>query len=211
MLAEGSVKGDTPTSVVITTKVVKSTKSISKLNKSKIEGSVVNRWSDEDSEIGGFGSLEGKVPLNQTSAQKQKLHRSERPTDAWTASMMASEFASRVYEKVRGIPGLVNTQRLAIALATNRKRFGVTAAQEFAALEKFFADDRNLATIKKFPKGAHGTFLNAVTKYVASNGSAPVAGAETLSANLYASDGTEFDNSMGGRRDLAEYEKSLKG
>jgi hypothetical protein len=208
MLAEGSVMGDTPTSVVITTKSIKSTKSTSKLNNSSREGSVVNRWSDEDSEIGGFGSLEGKVPLNQTPVQKQKQHRSERPTDAWTASMMASEFASRVYAKVRGIPGLVNTQRLTIALNVNRKKFGITAAQEYAALEKFFADERNLATIRKFPKGAHGTFLNAITKHVAATGAVDSVQSDVY---VYASDGKEFDNSMPGRKALERYEEKLKG
>jgi hypothetical protein len=172
---------------------------------------VVNRWQDDD-DAGVFGLLEGETPGGASPAVKKKAHRSEKDLSSWTASDVASEFAVRVYAKVRGIPGLVNTKRLAIALAANRKKFGVTATQELAALEKFFADERNMATIKKFPKNSHGIFLNAITHYLAENVSVEVAIAtEEQAVYVYASDGKQFDNSMPGRASMARYEDKLKG
>jgi biotin operon repressor len=211
MLAEGSVVDDTPTQVVNTTKSIKITKSTSKLNNTRQEGSVVNRWSDDD-EVGGFGLLDGETPGGASPAAKAKKHRSEKDSSTWTAQEMASEVASRIYAKVRGIPGVVNTKRLAIALATNRKHFGVTAAQEFAAMEKFFGDERNMVAIKRMPKNSHGIFLNAVTKYVAEHGEqVKVVDEAPQVVYIYASDGKEFDNSMGGRLARDEYEQKLKG
>lgn len=207
----GRVISDTTTGVLIKSKSTNKTKSTSKLNKSLQEGSVVNRWKDDD-DVGGFGLLEGETPGGASPAEKKKIHRSEKARDKWTAQDVASEFAVKVYEKVRGIPGLVNTKRLAIALAQNRKKFGVTSVQELAALDKFFSDERNLATIRKFPKNSHGIFLNAVTKYLAENVSVEtsVAVAEE-NMYVYASDGKPFDNSMPGRAAMARYEEKLKG
>jgi MarR family len=207
----GRVIGDTTTGVLITTKSTNRVKSTSKLNKSLQEGSLVNNWKDDD-DLGGFGLLEGETPSGASPAEKKKLHRAEKAIEKWSASDVASEFAVRVYAKVRGIPGLVNTKRLSIALAQNRKKFGVTAVQEMAALEKFFSDERNMATIRKFPKNSHGVFLNAITKYLAENVSVETAVAvETETVYVYASDGKQFDNSMPGRASLARYEEKLKG
>jgi hypothetical protein len=101
---------------------------------------------------------------------------------------------------------------LSIALAQNRKKFGVTAVQEMAALEKFFSDERNMATIRKFPKNSHGVFLNAITKFLAENVSVETAVAvEEETVYVYASDGKKFDNSMPGRASLARYEEKMKG
>jgi hypothetical protein len=107
---------------------------------------------------------------------------------------------------------LVNTKRLSIALAQNRKKFGVSSVQEMAALEKFFSDERNMATIRKFPKNSHGIFLNSITKYLADNVSVETAVAvEEETVYVYASDGKQFDNSMPGRASLARYEEKMKG
>lgn len=218
---DGRVISDTSTSVLITTKTTKSTKTTSKSNNSipsELKGAdapkeenVVNRWKDDD-DIGGFGLLEGETSGSATPAQKAKQHRSERPVEQWTAQMMASEFSSRVYAKIRGIPGLVNGKRLAIALATNRKNFGVTAAQEYAAMEKFFGDERNLTAIKRSPKNAHGIFLNAITKFIADNKNFISGVDETVEGQyVYASDGRQFEDSAAGRAFLAAYENKLKG
>ena len=208
---DGRVIGDTTTGVLITTKSTNKNKLTSKLNKSVQEGSVVNRWKDDD-DVGNFGLLEGDAPSGASPAEKKKLHRAEKSIEKWSASDVASEFAVRVYAKVRGIPGLVNTKRLSIALAQNRKKFGVTAVQEMAALEKFFSDERNLATIRKFPKNSHGVFLNAITKFLADNVSVETAVAVSdQNVYVYASDGKQFDNSMPGRASLARYEEKLKG
>ena len=208
----------------ITTSNTKSTKSTSKLKsavpsephsaEAQKEIVVVNRWSEDEDDLPGFGLLDSDVkPMVGKVNRRDAKTRNLRPRDEWTANDVASEFASRVYEKVRGIPGLVNTRGLAGALATNRKRFGVTAAQEMAALEKFFSDERNLATIKKFPKGAHGVFLNAITKFLADGHEAVSSPVDTVAADdyVYASDGKKFDNSMPGRAALKRYEEKLKG
>ena len=175
--------------------------------KAPMEGKMVNRWNDDD-DIAGVGLLEGELPAAQKQA-KTKAHRSERPTESWTAQMVASEFASRVYAKIPGVPGMVNTKRLSIALATNRKKYGTTAAVEIAAMDKFFSDARNVATLRKFPKNTHGVFLNAITNFVAEQSS--VAVVETkMDEVIKASDGTEFDNSMPGRAALERYEEKLR-
>lgn len=211
MLAEGSVTDDTPTRVLISTKSTNKNITTNKLYKSFQEGNVVNNWKDDD-DLGGFGLLEGETPGGASPTVKGKKHRSDKPISSWSASDVASEFATRVYEKVRGIPGLVNTKRLTIALAQNRKKFGVTSEQEVAALEKFFSDERNLATIRKFPKNSHGVFLNAITRYLADNSSVEVSTKiEEQASYVYASDGRAFDNSMPGRAALLRYEEKLKG
>lgn len=216
--AEGRVISDTTTRVLISTKSTnnKLTSNLNNSNPSDLgataprKGKMVNKWKDEDSEIGGVGLL-GSTGT-ETPQQKKRAHRSEKPIESWSGNDVASEFASRVYEKVRGIPGLVNTSRLAIALNTNRKKFGITASQEMGALEKFFADERNLATIKKFPKNSHGIFLNSITKYVSEFGEVePSVDTVAQDVYVYASDGKEFDNSMPGRMALQRYETKLKG
>jgi hypothetical protein len=229
-LADGEppcAPGETSTRSHVTTKSTKSTnitKSTSKLKsavpsephsaEAQRESVVVNRWSEDEDDLPGFGLLDADVkPVVEKVNRRDAKTRNLRPRDEWTANDVASEFASRVYEKVRGIPGLVNTRGLAGALATNRKRFGVTAAQEVAALEKFFADERNLATIKKFPKGAHGVFLNSITKFLAEGHEVVVSPVDSVAVEdyVYASDGKKFDNSMPGRAALKRYEDKLKG
>lgn len=223
MLDEGRVIGDTTTGVLITTKTTSKLSKTSKLKnvspavkQGGEEVAVVNRWSDDD-DIGGVGKFEDEVIAGQPQPKVSKRSaqtRTLRPVEEWTANDVASEFASRVYAKVRGIPGLVNTRGLMGALATNRKKFGVTAVQEMGALEKFFADERNLATIRKFPKNAHGLFLNAITRFVAEHSEVLPAVVDTPASSLYiyASDGRKFDNSMPGRAALERHEaKLLKG
>ena len=172
-----------------------------------MEGKMVNRWNDDDN-IAGVGLLEGELPAAQKQ-EKTKTHRSERPTESWTAQMVASEFASRVYAKIPGVPGMVNTKRLSIALATNRKKYGTTAAVEVAAMDKFFADSRNVATLRKFPKNTHGIFLNAITHFVADSAETTQSAPE-MDDTITASDGTEFDNSLPGRAALERYEEKLR-
>ncbi len=173
------------------------------------ENKLVNRWSDDDDNLAGFGLLEGELPAKEKQ-QKAKLHRSERPVDEWTAQMVASEFASRVYSKILGVPGMVNTKRLAIALATNRKKYGTTSALEVAAMDKFFSDTRNIATLRKFPKNSHGIFLNAITHFAAESSESTAVAQVEVTDYIYASDGRQFDNSMPGRAALERYEEKLR-
>lgn len=216
LVAEPGVSDDTSTRstiTTITTVKVKPTSKSKNTNPSGLkEATVVNRWQDDD-DAGVVGLFENEVPASAPKAVKAKAHRNERPQSEWTAQMVASEFASRVYANIRGIPGMVNTKRLAIALSVNRKAHGITASVEMAAMDKFFSDERNFATLKKFPKNSHGVFLNAITKYVAENHdtSPEVVDTEKREEYIYASDGRRFDNSMPGRAALERYEEKIKG
>lgn len=177
------------------------------------EETVVNNWTEDEGGI-GFGLFEDEVkPVAKKIPKNDPKTRNLRPKEEWTAADVASEFSARLYAKIRGIPGLVNTKALWGALATNRKRFGVTASQELAALEKFLGDERNLLAIKRNAKGAHGMFLNAITRHLAENATIEndVVDKSDVAEYVYASDGKEFDNSMFGRNALSKYEQSLKG
>lgn len=211
------VTDDTSTGVLITTNKL-TTITTNKLNNAspavkQEEGeTVVNRWRDDDDDVAGVGLFDSEVKTPEEKVSKRSAQtRSLRPQAEWTANDVASEFASRVYAKIRGIPGLVNTRGLSGALATNRKKFGVRAVDEMATMEKFFSDERNIATLKKFPKGAHGLFLNAVTKYLAEEHTDEQVDTTQTEQYVYASDGKQFDNSMPGRAALARYELKLKG
>jgi len=184
------------------------------------EEKMVNRWSEEDDNIGGFGLLEGEVPSTQKAkpiSKRDPKTRHQRPQDEWTAADVASEFASRIYSKVRGVPGLVNTNALRGALAANRSRFNITATIEMEVMERFFADERNMATIRKAPSNSHGMFLRAITNNVQQvvedfgMEDNEVVDEPEITSYVYASDGKSFDNSMPGRAALARYEKKLKG
>ena len=180
------------------------------------EVKVVNRWQDEDSEIGGWGLLEPAYAskTNKVSKRDPKT-RHQRPQEEWTAADVASEFAVRVYDRVRGIPGLVSTKDLRGALAANRARFGVSATIEMAVMEKFFGDERNITAIKTSPRKAHGIFLNFITSNINSvteemgMDEAPL-DTEIAVEYVYASDGKKFDNSMPGRKALEMYEEKIR-
>jgi uncharacterized membrane protein len=180
----------------------------------------MNKWKDDDDNLGGFGLLEGELPAAQkggpTVSKRFPKTRHLRPQEEWTPVDVATEFASKVYAKFNDIPGMVNTRALWGALAANRKKYNTTAVLELEVMEKFLGDERNLTALRKAPKSAHGMFLNAITNYVGQVSAdlgmvdKPVKQKLTPSTEfVYASDGTEFDNSMSGRLELAEYEKSL--
>lgn len=177
---------------------------------------VVNKWQDEDSEIGGWGLLEPAyaAKTNKVSKRDPKT-RHQRPQEEWTAADVASEFAVRVYDRVRGIPGLVSTKDLRGALAANRARFGVSAIIEMELLEKFFGDERNITSIRTSPRKAHGIFLNFITSNINSvteemgMDEAPI-DTEIAVEYVYASDGKKFDNSMPGRKALEMYEEKIR-
>lgn len=182
----------------------------------------MNKWKDDDDNLGGFGLLEGEVPAAQRGGQAVSKRfpktRHLRPQDEWTPADVATEFAARVYAKFNDIPGMVNTRGLWGALAANRKKYNISAVIELEVMEKFFGDERNLTALRKTPKSAHGMFLNAITNQV-SQVTADLGMVEKKTSAkkltpstefVYASDGTEFDNSMSGRLEMAEYEKSIK-
>ena len=194
------------------TKVKNTTYSLGARAPKSKEVAVVNRWKDDDDDIAGFGLLEDEVQAKakQVSKRDPKTRR-QRPQEEWTAADVASEFSYRVYDKIRGIPGLVNTNALRGALSANRSRFEVSATLEMELMDRFFGDERNLATIKGSPKKAHGIFLNFITMNITKVTEDLEMTSEDKDENyIYASDGKRFDKSMPGRRDLAEHEDKLR-
>ncbi len=202
---------DNLATVAITTKVLNTSYLIGAEGPEE-EETMVNKWND-DLDLGGFGLLDEVQPAQKVSKRDPKT-RHQRPREEWTTMDVASEFTFRVYDNVRGIPGMVNTMNLKHALAANRKKFGITAETELVLLDKFFGDARNLATIKRMPKQTTGVFLNFITNNITSvTNNVTVESAVQMAEELeflVASDGTKFDKSMPGRVELAEYEQSLK-
>jgi hypothetical protein len=197
--------------LLVTTKVKNTTYSLG-ADAPKREGSMVSRWKDDDDDIAGVGLFASEaVPAGKKISKRDPKTRHQRPQEDWTAADVASEFAFRVYDKVRGIPGLVNTNALRGALSANRARFEMNATLEMELLERFFGDERNLQLIKGSPKKAHGIFLNFITTNVSRVvDDLQMTSEDKVENYIYASDGKRFDNSMPGRRDLKEYEEKLR-
>jgi uncharacterized membrane protein len=177
------------------------------------EEPMVNKWKEED-EFMSFGLIDEAPPTQKISKADPKTRRL-RPQEEWTALDVASEFSFRVYDNIRGIPGIVNTMNLRGALSRNRSKFAIDASIEMSIMDKFFADARNLHAIKRTPKNAIGIFLNYITNNITSARNEvtieqALAMAEELEY-LYASDGRKFDKSIAGRAALTRYEKKLKG
>ena len=177
------------------------------------EGKMVNKWSSEDDGLVGFGLIDSYVPVEKVKKVPKTRHL--RPQSEWTHMDVASEFTTRIYDKVRGIPGMVNTRDLAIALAANRKKFGITAEQEMKIMDQFFTNEQNLLAIKKFPKRTQGIFLNFITRTIADiSNSVTIEQAVEMADQLeylVASDGKKFVKSASGRQELKEYEEELLG
>jgi biotin operon repressor len=222
----------TPTASSIAIEVVKTTKlsrpvttvtTVEKdtsylFNGSAVEKENMNRWTDDDDNIGGFGLLDGETPSAQKSkpvSKRDSKTRHLRPQHEWTANDMASEFASRLYEKVRGIPGLVNISRLAPVLGKYRKERGTTALYELEVMDLMMMDEGRLRQVKQDPANAWKIYLRmlathgqkALTKMGVDDVSLDI---EPANNYVYASDGRKFDNSMPGRAALERYENKIK-
>ena len=178
---------------------------------------VVNRWKDDDDDLAGVGLIQDKPVQTKKPSKREPKTRHSRPIEEWTPADMATEFSYRLYQALPGIPGVVNTRSLWGALAKNRKQFGVTAVLEYELLEKYFADSRNINSLKQAPAYAHAKFLTFITNNIQSVASdlgiedkpedIPII--EPSNKYIYASDGRRFDNSMPGRVSLANYEKRM--
>jgi hypothetical protein len=175
----------------------------------------VNRWRDDDDDLKGFGLLDGDIPSGQkkTHVSKQSSRtRHQRAQEDWTPADVASEFSWRIYDKVRGIPNMINTKTLTILLAKNRKEFGITASMELELLDKFIGDERNLIAIKRQPSKTINIFLVFITNNVnkISQTSQVVIEKDNSSNNdLIASDGKVFDNTVIGKAALERHEDKL--
>jgi len=178
------------------------------------EKKVVKRWSDDD-DLAGDGLIADTPVKTKKPSKREPKTRHSRSIEDWTPADVATEFSYRVYQALPGIPGVVNTRSLWGALAKNRKQFGVTAVLEYEVLEKYFADARNLTSLKQAPAYAHAKFLTFLTNNI--QAVASDLGVEDLPEDIpvieprnnyvYATDGRRFDNSMPGRLALKQYEK----
>jgi hypothetical protein len=176
---------------------------------------MVNNWAEDDGFI--LGDFSSEPSTTKKVNKRDPKTRDKRQKEEWTPADVASEFAARTYAKLRGYPGVVNTQALWGALATNRKKYLVTAVIELEAMERFLGDERNIVAIRKYPKNAHKMFLNSISAQmndvVVSLDMDELLDKGTVSESeyVYASDGTEFDNSMAGRLEMKQHEEELKG
>lgn len=183
-----------------------------KMREAHVGGLLVNKWNSEEDDLMSFGLIDAVVP--QEKVRKVPRTRHLRPQSEWNCHDVATEFAARAYDRVRGIPNMVNASKLGIILGKNRKQHGITADMEMAAMDKFFADEKNILAMRKFPKRSAGIFLNFMTQYVADVSNdvtieTAIAMADQLEY-IYASDGKKFLRSISGRAALADYEEELK-
>lgn len=219
----------TPTAGTIAIEVVKATKlskPVTTVEKdtsylfggTAAEGGNMNRWTDDDDSIGGFGLFEDEVPAAQKAkpvSKRDTKTRQLRPQQDWTAMDVAAEFSSRIYDKVRGIPGLVNVLDLGKALNRYRKEHNTTALYELEVLNLMMMDEGMLRQVKQAPANAYKMFLrmlathgqkaltNLDLDYVALD-------TEVSDKYVYASDGKKFDNSMPGRAARDRYETKIQ-
>jgi hypothetical protein len=178
---------------------------------------LVNRWMDEDENIKGFGLFDDDVtPESKPVSKRDPKTRHQRPQDEWTAGDVASEFASRLYKAIPGVPNLVNTQNLRGALSKMRKQYNINATIELEIMEMFFQDPWIKTQGRERPQYLMGRFLKMFSTHftkamdnlgITEEFETPE---ETREEMLYASDGRQFDNSVFGRASLAEYEEKLR-
>jgi hypothetical protein len=175
----------------------------------------VNRWSDDDDDLKGFGLLDGDTASGQRKSsisKKSSKTRHQRAREEWTPADVASEFSWRIYDKVRGIPNMINTKTLTILLAKYRKEFGITASMELDLLDKFLGDERNLIAIKRQPSKTVNIFLVFITNNVnklSQTSQVVIEEDNSSNSNLIASDGKLFDNTIIGKAALERYESKL--
>ena len=185
---------------------------------------LVNRWPDEDDAIAGFGLFDNEVASKSPSAKVSKRDpktRSLRPQEEWTAADVASEFASRLYKAIPGVPNIVNTGNVRGALSKMRKQYDSNALIELEVMKMFFEDPWVQSQGRDKPAYLAGRFLkmfaNNFDQALQNLGLPPRQGPSEKAVSstprvqfLYASDGEQFDNSMPGRLALERYEESLR-
>ena len=185
----------------------------------------MGKWNpEEDDNIAGVGRFDDEIAIAKAGkpvSKRDPKTRYLRPQHEWTAADVASEFSSRVYARVRGIPGLVKTEAVRGALSKWRKEHGITALIELEIMDMYFADERILVNAKKNPKFIVGSFLRMFTTHLdkarENRGLPPITEEEPVVADserrvyVYASDGKAFDNSLPGRKARDRYELSIKG
>ena len=185
---------------------------------------VVSGWQDDDSNLAGFGLFDDEVPSSQKqppASKRSAKTRNQRPQQDWTALDVAAEFASRVYQKMPGAVNVVNTIKLQKILAKNRKQFDLNPIIELEVMRLFFEDHWFKTKAKSEPHFIQGKFLKFFTSHLSValknlglHSDLAITEEQAMSSRqaefVYASDGTAFDNSMPGRKDLQVYEEKLR-
>jgi hypothetical protein len=187
---------------------------------------VSKRWNpNEDDHIVGVGLFGDEKPASQKPLSTDKRDpktRGRRPQEEWTPADVAAEFRAQLTKKYPYMPPLVNTKELAGALARSRKSSGVTPLIELEVLRIFMADPKNHADWEKAQM--HGYLYKRFLKLLQTH--TPVAmknlGMDVTRPlterrvvddrveKLYASDGTEFDSTLPGKKALERYEQKLR-
>ena len=177
--------------------------------KKKKEIQLVNKW-QEDDDAGVFGLFEDEMKPEKPATKRDPKTRNQRPQIEWTSADVASEFAARLYSKVRGVPGLINIAKLRPVLAKYRKDYNLTPLIELEVMDMMMGDERILASVKREPHNAYKIFLKMLSTHTQK--AVEVLDMEDLDTPkvekyVYASDGKKFDNSMPGRAMLRRYEE----
>jgi hypothetical protein len=184
---------------------------------------LVNRWKDDD-EVGGFGLFDEEVAAKTagpTVSKRDPKTRSRRPEEEWTTADVASEFSSKVYKAIPGVPNLVSTEKVRGALSKMRKDYDSNALIELEVMKIFFEDPWLQREGVDKPHFIVGRFLKSFAAHydqALRNLGLPERKSPTLSdidsvvpsEFVYASDGRRFDNSMPGRLALSNYEDKLR-
>lgn len=179
----------------------------------KEDSKMVNRYVD-DFEGGGVGGL---LP-DDIAAKEDPWQKKSVPNSRKTAT----EFAARLRKANPYTPGLVNILKFSIMLSKYRKEHSVPYEVERAVVDLWFEDPRNSEGIESLtPEKLMAKFLafyrsNIRAAYVLASvpwpgddSSATVISPVSAGTTIYASDGSPFPDSPGGRKHLAEYEARL--
>jgi hypothetical protein len=132
----------------------------------------------------------------------------------WTTRDVAAEFSFLVGRKFPWLPGTVNVNHLAGALAKMRKQYQTTALVEMEILKMFMVDEKNFKDVgdeaphlyKRY-LAMFRTHMNKARENIGLTNPVDDEGDDFV----YASDGRAFDNTIVGRKYLERYEGKLNG
>lgn len=176
---------------------------------------LVNSWKDDDDLGGGFGLLDSDLEKKAAPKKVSKarpINRDRRSESEWTAQDVATEYGMMLYQLCKAQTGPVDSGKLRAILGSYRKRYNLTASVELDVMRRMFGDPGACAIIRQRPENGYKVYLSWLTNHVSTSRvtSEPEVDIKRREVYVYASDGTEFDNSMPGKLELAEYEASLK-
>jgi hypothetical protein len=183
----------------------------------KVDGETMNKsWKEEqqqDEQVGGIGKFADESPRS-TPSKKDTKTRGKRPVAEWTTRDVAAEFSFLVGRKFPWLPGTVNVNHLAGALAKMRKQYQTTALVEMEILKMFMVDEKNFKDVgdeaPHLYKRYLAMFRTHMNKARENQGlTNPVD--DEGEQFVYASDGRAFDNTIVGRKYLERYEGKING